>query len=334
MGQERSINDVLNGITFIQKQLSDLSPEVHPSQEEINDISAAGNKLWELDFNRLVPGEEYAINVQRGKKIYHDNDAARDPLFTYVDAKVFERPTYKAFLALLDNYTSATGVREVVTVEEEQENFAFLKLIMETPVMKYCHNYLVATGKAPRDKEDFMRFLNDLWFGLYRRTTTNDSSGFEHVFLGEIKDGEVTGMHNWVQLYEEEKRRNLDYRGFIYPKRVPGVKGSRLPTDEHQLITIQFIWNGCLKKCSSSFIGTSPEFEIALYTMCFFTGGDKDNLKCGPYNVEVTCYKYTFRGKTHIGTSFPSEAPLSSDEAATRIQSSYRGRATRKSRSN
>lgn len=55
--------------------------------------------------------------------------------------------------------------------------------------------------------------MHELWFGLYRRSTTDDSSGFEHVFLGEIKDGEVSGMHNWVQLYEQEKAGNLDYLG-------------------------------------------------------------------------------------------------------------------------
>jgi hypothetical protein len=46
-----------------------------------------------------------------------------------------------------------------------------------------------------------------------------DSSGFEHVFVGEIKkhdDGslEVSGFHNWIQLYLSEKGGNLDYKGY------------------------------------------------------------------------------------------------------------------------
>ena len=48
--------------------------------------------------------------------------------------------------------------------------------------------------------------LNDLWLTPYTRVTKNDSSGFEHVFVGEEKDGKIIGLHNWVQYYNEEKK--------------------------------------------------------------------------------------------------------------------------------
>lgn len=34
-------------------------------------------------------------------------------------------------------------------------------------------------------------------------------------------------------------------------------------------MTIQFAWNGNLKPVSTSFIGTSPAFELALYSLVF-----------------------------------------------------------------
>lgn len=42
-----------------------------------------------------------------------------------------------------------------------------------------------------------------------------DSSGFEHVFVGETKFGrEIMGLHNWVQFYLQEKAKQLDYKGY------------------------------------------------------------------------------------------------------------------------
>ena len=37
-----------------------------PTQEELNDLSLACNRLWSLDDNRLEPGREYVIDLQVG----------------------------------------------------------------------------------------------------------------------------------------------------------------------------------------------------------------------------------------------------------------------------
>lgn len=44
---------------------------------------------------------------------------------------------------------------------------------------------------------------------------SEDSCGFEHVFVGETKYGqEVMGLHNWVQFYLQEKHNHVDYKGY------------------------------------------------------------------------------------------------------------------------
>ena len=42
-----------------------------------------------------------------------------------------------------------------------------------------------------------------------------DSSGFEHVFVGETRGHDVIGFHNWIQIYLEEKSGNIDYKGYF-----------------------------------------------------------------------------------------------------------------------
>ena len=63
-----------------------------------------------------------------------------------------------------------------------------------------------------------------MWFYRYRRAKWRDSSGFEHVFLGEISRDVVTGFHNWIQLYHLERKNELDYRGFLKYYNVEVIK--------------------------------------------------------------------------------------------------------------
>ena len=285
---------------------------IEPTAEEIDNVALAVAHLWSIDSNRLTPNVEYDIDLQQGKSFHQGGDAARDPLFARVDESVLhERPTYTAFIALLDNYTASAGQAEVVTAEERHEVSSFLRAIMQTPVMQYCHQYCLATGKiTASDPEAFVALLNQLWFELYSRQGGKlDSSGFEHVFVGEIKNNEVTGLHNWIRIYIEEKKNLLDYRGYIKPR----YRGTPVdsPDDQQQLVTMQFSWHNVLKKVSTSLIGTSPEFEMALYTLIFLTQPEgKTPIQLGPYQATVTVYKWENRRnhKFYVASAFLEES--------------------------
>ncbi|RLN20669.1 hypothetical protein BBJ28_00006086 [Nothophytophthora sp. Chile5] len=148
----------------------------------------------------LEPGVHYELNLQEGKSAYGQGDVAREPLFTFVDPSVFDRPTFKLLFDLLDNYergvrwSCSTGISETVTAEELAENNAFLNAAIETAPMRYAHSWLVKNKKFSGDMREFKRKLEHIWFGLYRRERSNDSSGFEHVFVGEEKNV----RHPWM----------------------------------------------------------------------------------------------------------------------------------------
>ncbi|CAA0838076.1 Unknown protein [Striga hermonthica] len=249
--------------------------DTEPSQRELSDLSEALNRLWELDGNRLVPGKDYEIDCGEGKKVYQKEDMAEGSLFSWLNEEIFRRPTYSRFCCLLDNYNPHQGYKEVVTSEERQEEEAFIEEISRTSPIKYLYKYLLAKGIVSGNYQEFKSKMLSLWFDLCGRGGTSScSSAFEHVFVGEIKRGEqeVSGFHNWIQ-----------------------------PDSETQLLTIQFEWNGVLKSVSSTLIGVSPEFEIAIYTLCFYLGGEDNHVQLGPYPVNIKCYRLGNK----IGSAFP-----------------------------
>ena len=181
-----------------------------------------------------------------------------------------------------------------------QEVDYFLDSILQTGPMQFCHKYLCANcpdDDIPQDISDFKSLLHNIWFTNYSRSRggKRNSSGFEHVFVGEIKEDGVTGFHNWVQFYLEEKKGNVDYRGYIKPR-----NQSDITNDDDHILTLQFTWHDMEKFVGTIMIGVSPEFEMALYTICFFLGSDDDNSSDNELSLDtgfdifllnVTCHK-------------------------------------------
>ncbi|XP_038056866.1 poly(U)-specific endoribonuclease-B-like [Patiria miniata] len=277
------------------------------------DVSAICQKLWDCDENCLMPGVHYKLDPQ-GYTFYSNQgkqDRAKRPLFEWVEEAALDRPTYKSFVALLDNYETATGVSEVVTPEEIAENKRFLNEIMKTKVMKEAHHYLVKQfpSKIPKDDLEFKKLLYKLWFDLYPRTKgmrgkPGDSSGFEHVFVGESKDGEVTGFHNWIQFYLQEKAGHVDYKGWVPPR---GKRVKRGESQENKrLMSLQFTWKGDIKPVGSSFIGTSPEFEVALYTVLYFLGKKSSMIEMDEYDLEITVHTFDRKPMNILSSSYPT----------------------------
>eukprot|EP00635_Sarcinochrysidales_sp_CCMP3193_P014542 CAMPEP_0118915232 /NCGR_PEP_ID=MMETSP1166-20130328/15436_1 /TAXON_ID=1104430 /ORGANISM="Chrysoreinhardia sp, Strain CCMP3193" /LENGTH=342 /DNA_ID=CAMNT_0006854895 /DNA_START=69 /DNA_END=1097 /DNA_ORIENTATION=+ len=281
---------------------------LEPSAEELADVTLALQKVWELGA-KLDPGRDYALDVQ-GYANRKGDDYAKRPLFRYVaDDVLFGKSTFAKLIALLDNYEREVGKAEHRTKAEKAEESAFIDDIAKTPCLRYLKAYLVSKGKTT--SYAFKRLLGSLWFRTYasQRGGPEDSCGFEHVFVGEERGGDarqVTGLHNWVQLYLEEKKGALDYHGYV-------AYDHRRPAQDQRAMSLQFTWKDAddgsddLKPTSTSLIGTSPELEIALYTLAAFSkSGDDLSLDLDDgLTVRLKCILWDLHGAPVIRTCYP-----------------------------
>lgn len=297
------------------------APSYDPSADAAGDeaveaaIEAAGDsvhsaaaQLWGLDApNRLTPGVDYEINTQYKAHSYHEDEAS-ESLFSFVSDEVWSRPTYASFKRLLDNYTAETGHAERVSDEERLEEKNFLDVICDTPVMRFTQRWLSENCDNGDfgNMDDFKQVLYGLWFQLYGRDGSNDSSGFEHAFCGEIDDGKVKGLHNFIQVYKEEQNGNFNYMGFLeYGRQRDDVD------DGDRLLTIRFKWLGYVKAASSMFVGVSPEFEFALYTLMWLSGSAGEVVELGAWDVCVKVYDMY----GNVGAAFPELVAVDYNEA-------------------
>ncbi|NXO87548.1 ENDOU endoribonuclease, partial [Sitta europaea] len=283
------------------------------------ELSKLFNEMWDADVHRFRPGKDYTIDVQGKAGPAHPGDsavqdnAARHFFHHVNEERLSNIETFATFISLLDNYETSTGVAEVVTPKEIAENHRFLDAILATEVMRMinymylgfsllqlAHDYLLKKNLARPNLAEFKAQLYDIWFQLYAREGDRpDSCGFEHVFVGETRRGkEILGLHNWVQFYLQEKLNQIDYKGYV------ARKNKTRPDKDDQVLSIQFSWKGSVKPIGSMFIGVSPEFEFALYTVIFLLSEERvthETVKIDEYELQLVVWRHGH----HIGTAYP-----------------------------
>lgn len=236
------------------------------------------------------------VNYQEKTTSQSKEDKAPLPLLT-VAPEVWNISTIQKFVPLLDNYERDTLVNEHVTPQERNEENAFMDAVMSTTVMRHLMNFLKNKGYVTPDPKQQRVYLKQMWFSLYSRGKGKiSSSGFEHVFVSELKNGLVSGLHNWIYFSREEAANRINYLGYL--KYI-------LLNEKGSILKMHFNQQGVDKPVNSIFIGTSPELEMALYTLCFVTRADKEcKLKLADKDVNVVTYTFRYRSKNLIGSAF------------------------------
>ncbi|XP_076067579.1 uridylate-specific endoribonuclease A-like isoform X2 [Oratosquilla oratoria] len=256
-------------------------------------------ELFDLDVNNVF--QHLTLNHQGKTSSSASNDVASAPFFTNVEPAALQGPTVSAMYKLLDNYIPSVTVSESVTSSEMKEQTAFLNAVMNTEVMKETEAFLKRKGLV----NDLRVKLDEIWFTMYNRgrRSGGTSSGFEHSFVGELKNGKVSGFHNWVSFYKEETERDLDYKGFINKVSLSSNTGNRRKAE---ILLTRFTWEQEKKPIGSVFIGTSPELELAVYTICFYARPDKRcTVQMGGKRFNIQTWTYKSGGKLLVGSAYP-----------------------------
>ena len=231
-------------------------------------------------------------------RVGRPNDCSQNNLFSSVDKSIFTKPVYKKLISLYDNYINNIAVKEEVTAGERKEENEFIDEVMRSTVMKETLKFLRQENVFKKSENEFKDLLRQLWFDVYSRgQRILGSSGFEHVFLGEKKNGTVQGFHNWVYFYHLEQKNQLNYLGHWTEVDLRG-KGTGL--------SFTFKWDNDQKPFASMSIGTSPQLELAPYTVCILVREEQDcrvSLSGKQFNVRTHIFKRP-RGVKYVASAF------------------------------
>lgn len=289
------------------------------------DLLVLGQLLLNQDDSNVAG--RYELDPQCHTNQGNQNDCSPLPLFKSVDPAVLDLPVYKKLAKLYDNYNKKPEIVEDHTEEEQEEENEFLDEVLSSQLMNTTFHFLSERGAFTGSWSDWGRHCYDTWFGLYDRAKRDSlhlspskpshshpnrsespaggqilgSSGFEHVFVGEVKRGEVGGFHNWFHFYILEKQGHINYLGH-WEKVTLGEEGGR---GGHGM-SFTFTWDGVQKPYGSAFIGTSPSLELALYTTCLLVRPDtKCHVVLGEQDVYIQTWRESVGSHVYVGSSYP-----------------------------
>ena len=259
--------------------MNDIYQEIWNSDRYKLSVSPRGDRGTWLD-----PEADILLDEQIEAFGRSDLDLAKKPLFRRVnEAKIKTIPTYRSLIKLLDNYKFNNRQSEIITKAKKAEIEQFLDDVCQTEPIKIAKNYIDRQLNFRLSNQSFKQNLKSIWFDLYNNYFGNgivkDASGFEHIFIGEGKYristsndkilGAISGYHNWLKFYFDEKERKANYLGYSYD--LKGVAGQNNP----YVVSPQIRWKEdvtteLFKKRGCFFVGTSPECEIAMGTVAYY----------------------------------------------------------------
>lgn len=284
-----------NGQTFdVRRQADSYRLCQMKSRISDGDLLNMSIKLWEEDHvNRINVNVSWQGKTSDGARA----DEAPRPLFNELPEEFVTVPLYVKQIALFDVYVRDDSVPDPLTPEEWATIDRFLDEVMKTDVMKQTHQFLASKGVVESDAGEFQDRLWEIWYSQYKRSKALSSCGAEHVQVGETKGDEISGLHNWIRFALLEHSGHVNYLGYVRHASLAG---------EAHVIRNPFFWDTYFKSTGGFFIGTSPAFDMSIYTLCFYA---RPNANCrvtvGGLSLAIQTFVMDYDGHALVGSSYP-----------------------------
>jgi hypothetical protein len=244
-----------------------------------------------------------------------DEEGGQDPehrVIAEVRIPQAKRSTYDLVKAVFDNYRLDQTKREETTLAEAQETIALLEAITDTAPMAAARRHLGELQGKDFSRDQWQEIVFDIWFRQYDDGRNLDLSGFEHVLVGEQKEGTVSGHHFWYRYYLDDfgllgGKDAIDFDGTRYPK--PLIQAGHATPE---VVTLGYRWRArdqdtaadrpLFKPTGGFWVGCSTEGLMALGTVRFFQRGYAEAvINRGRYEIEL----YRSPDRKSLRTYFP-----------------------------
>ncbi|CAK9817153.1 Endoribonuclease CG2145 [Anthophora plagiata] len=280
------------------------TPTAQP--DTVNSVAADNNVLQ----YRISDNELYRISEELFAKSSHDiskriklnlqtrvtspnvTDEAKEPLFD-VEPELLEYPTIYATRSLYNSYEYDYKKKINRTIEIRKLENLLIDIFLNTNEITTAMQWLADQGFI--DPDDFERkdVLRRIWFTMFSGSTC----GFERVFASENYGTAIIGVQDWIYFHAQESQKRIDYMGYV-DKLDLGSSAS--------LLKLNFQMDGIVRPNATIFVGTLPELEMSLYTICFYT---RPNNVCpvslGGTKFNIYTHSFAYFGNEVIDLGLP-----------------------------
>ncbi|TNN10677.1 Poly(U)-specific endoribonuclease-B [Schistosoma japonicum] len=173
----------------------------------------------------------------------------------------------------------------------------FMEQIYQTTLFHRVYDCLQSSNIFNGDRLQFKDYFHQIWFHQYSwnqmsTKSISNTCGFQHVFIGDIYNSCVKGLHHWKRYYILERIGQLQLHN-IYKKH------SKL-----YISSMKFEVDHCLKPYGTIFFGLTIDFEILLYFCAFLINVNRQvNFIIDNEQITVVCYDVAMQNNA-LATAF------------------------------